>query len=71
MAENEQINVTAENITEEAVAPKGKRNVKGKNDRYIGRSHGLYGPVHQGQHQRGQCDDHRLYGGLVLLWNAA
>ena len=33
MAENEQINVTAENITEEAVAPKGKRNFKGKNDR--------------------------------------
>ena len=32
MAENEQIIVTAEN-TEETVAPKGKRNFKGKNDR--------------------------------------
>ncbi|MBO5394907.1 MAG: 30S ribosomal protein S5 [Clostridia bacterium] len=32
MAENEQINVTVEN-TEETVAPKGKRNFKGKNDR--------------------------------------
>ena len=33
MAENEQINVTAENMPEETVAPKGKRNFKGKNDR--------------------------------------
>ncbi|MBQ8909168.1 MAG: 30S ribosomal protein S5 [Clostridia bacterium] len=33
MAENEQINVTAENIAEETVAPKAKRNFKGKNDR--------------------------------------
>lgn len=32
MAENEQINVTVEN-TEETVAPKGKRNFKGKSDR--------------------------------------
>ena len=33
MAENEQINVTAENMPEETVAPKGKRNFNGKNDR--------------------------------------
>ncbi|MBE7073548.1 MAG: 30S ribosomal protein S5 [Clostridiales bacterium] len=33
MAENEQIIVTAENAPEENIAPKGKRNFKGKNDR--------------------------------------